>query len=112
MDKQYWQDTWRKICDMAYYRKRVTSKITTKYDGVFLDNIVKKDYTEYTFDYIWYQISKAKSPQGLHIDALIVPELLEIYVPRVLFECAGVYVFFRYSFPNCEIHYWEDEVIV
>jgi hypothetical protein len=112
MDKQYWQEIWTQICNMAYYRTNITDRIHIRINENLFSELKKIDYKEYTFDHVWYEISKNKNPDGLHIDALIVPELKEIYVPRVLFECAGVYAFFTYSFPNCIISYWEDDVIL
>lgn len=112
MDKQYWQSLWTQICNMAYYRTDITDKIQTRLDENLFNEFKKIDYSEYTFDYIWSNVSKNRDSDGFYVDAQVVPELKEIYVPRVLFECTGLYVFFRHSFPNCIISYWEDDIII
>jgi hypothetical protein len=60
---------------------------------------------ELTLDYTWEKYSKA------HGDPYVVPELKNIYVPRSLFECLGVYAWFQHSFPNCVIEFWEDDTV-
>jgi hypothetical protein len=43
---------------------------------------------------------------GAFIEPKVVPELLYIKVPKVLFEDVGIYAWFKYSFPNCKIEFW------
>jgi len=54
--------------------------------------------------------SARRDPDGNYVDPVVVPELKEIYVPRILFTCLGVFTWFRHSFPNCQILFWEDDM--
>lgn len=100
-----WQTFWTHVCDMAYYRKDVCSelKIFPSFDvEVNLSETYKfTNFNELTLDYIWDNPKK-------YNQALVVSELKTIFVPKCLFECIGVYKWFEYSFPNCEIVFWES----
>lgn len=104
----YWKTIWQHICEMAYRRENIV-------DGVVIpigeyDEIKKHYDEEITLDYTWKTWSRLRDSDGKYIDALVVPELKEIYVPRILFETPGVYAWFNYSFPNCSIFFWEDDL--
>jgi hypothetical protein len=92
-----WQETWQKLCDMAYYRKNVVSEFIV--DGLYDELLKLKNLEELTLDFQWKNYQQLKP--------LIIPELKYIYVPRILFESLGVYAWFKYSFPNCKIEFWE-----
>jgi len=82
---------WRKqLCDMAYYRKNVVREILVEdNDGLTLESV-------------WREYSKQKV-DGEYIQPYIMFELKKIVVPRNLFEAPGIYTWFAYSFPECEI---------
>jgi len=108
-----WQDVWWYICDMAYYRKNVSSSVHLKkidYKELLAYTDSAKNFEQITLDYIWKQASARRDPDGNYVDPVVVPELKEIYVPRILFTCLGVFTWFRHSFPNCQILFWEDDM--
>lgn len=108
-----WQFIWQKICDMAYSRKRISDRVLIeKFNYTELLNymINSSNFEQITLDYIWKQVSSQKNSDGSYVEALIVPELKEIYVPRILFSTPGVFHWFKHSFPNCSISYWEDDM--
>lgn len=82
---------------MAYYRKNVVSEFIV--DGLYDELLKLKNLEELTLDFQWKNYQQLKP--------LIIPELKYIYVPRILFESLGVYAWFKYSFPNCKIEFWE-----
>lgn len=117
-----WKTVWEKICVMAYENKDICEEIITlpgriNIDGVISDRMDEIEHTKYytkkipnndydiTFDSTWKRISK-------HYGALYtlydVPDLKKLHVPRQLFDSLGVRQFFRHSFPNCKITYWEE----
>ena len=91
---------WRQICDMAYFRSHIVDEIIVGEHN----NITEKA----RLDYHWKQYSSLKDPRGDFIEALVVPELKYIRVPYNLFHTEGVYAWFRHSFPNCVITFWEE----
>jgi hypothetical protein len=97
-----WQETWQRLCDMAYYRKNVVSEFIV--DGLLGDLeqelLESNNVEELTLDFQWQKYQQLKP--------LVIPELKYIYVPKTLFESLGVYSWFRYSFPNCKIEFWEN----
>jgi len=102
-----WQILWQQICDMSYYRKNIVEEIKT--DVSEYDDLYKyQNFNEITLEYIWKFNSSFKNVDGEYLQALVVPELKNIYVPRFLFETLGVFEWFKYSFPNCKILFWED----
>jgi hypothetical protein len=98
----YWQNSWRLILDMAYYRKDIVTIFAakSKFD-VALKN--EPDFEKLTFDYVWKEYSRDKD--GKVIEPSIVPELVKLTVPYDLFYCLGVSSFMKTCFPNCEINY-------
>jgi hypothetical protein len=108
-----WQSVWRQVCDMAYYRKNVTTHIhinERNYPELLEYMKNAKNFDQITLDYTWAQTSSVKNADGTHIEVCVVPELLDICVPRILFETLGVYSWFKHSFPKCVILFWEDDM--
>ncbi len=116
-----WQYVWDLICKMAYEGTGICEKIVTSPGILHINGEVIKDNTELrhaseyaktsymntyflTLDNIWKQYSKfygTKMPG-------IVPELTEIVVPFALYNELGVNPWFRHSFPNCKVTFWEN----
>lgn len=108
-----WQAVWQQICDMAYHRKNLSSKIIVDrigYSELMKYTINSENFDLITLDHIWKQVSSTKNADGYPLEALVIPELLEIYIPRILFETLGVFQWFKHSFPNCVISFWEDDM--
>jgi len=109
---QKWQAIWQQICDMAYFRKNITDKVVIPMNDY--TTILKyktsryQNFHELTFDYQWQKNSSIRDESGYYLEALVVPELKEIYVPRILFQSMGVLNLFKHSFPNCLVLFWED----
>ena len=109
---QKWQAVWQQIFDMAYLRKNITNKVVVPMNDY--NTLLKyKEYrctnfNELTFDYQWQKNSSIRDENNYYPEALVVPELKEIYVPRILFDSMGVFHLFKHSFPNCLILFWED----
>ena len=94
-----WQSVWQTICKMAYENEPPYERIIIQPEVIEL-SINEED----TLDYTWKIYSKK---HGTTMPK-VVPEFKELYVPRHLFEDLGIYPWFRHSFPNCEIHFWEE----
>lgn len=113
-DIEKWQRLWRNVCNMAYFRKDIVSElIVIPEDGEYeyletLDLEWEDAYV--TLDYAWKNVSKLTNKHGEFLQPLVVPEFKEIYVPRILFSSPGVYSWFSYSFPNCNVFFWEDNM--
>lgn len=117
-----WQSVWEAICQMAYENRDNISQIITEPDdmdieGVQNNNRNEKEHSHYyskklpgndeliTLDYMWKRYSnKYKDLQELYV----VPEFTRLHVPRSLFESLGVIQWFRHSFPNCQVTFWEE----
>lgn len=99
-----WQSVWIHLCEMAYERKNIVEELVinpeSQNEELFYARNNCSNAEEITLDHIWKMYSAVSG------DALVVPELKRIYVPCTLFECLGVYSWFKHSFPNCEIQYW------
>ena len=91
---------WRQICEMAFFRKNIVDAMIVN----TRDNPCEKD----TLDYHWKQYSSIKDDTDNFVEALIVPELKHILVPFSLFHTGGVYAWFKHSFPNCVITFWDE----
>lgn len=103
---QLWQGIWKAICEMAFYRNNILEEIT----------ILPKNKNEIAF----YERNKARNLDSILFettyktytceldDVQVVPELKKLVVPQSLFYFLGVRSFFKYSFPNCVITFWED----
>jgi hypothetical protein len=108
-----WQVVWQKICDMAYHRKDINAIVSVEnsdYSELLKYMINAKNFNLITLEHMWAQASSARNADGTHAEVFVVPELREIYVPRILFETLGVYTWFKHSFPNCSILFWEDDM--
>lgn len=108
---QNWQVIWQKICDMAYYRNNIVKEVVTGWTehGNIVDfKHEASNFEEITLEHTWKNFSQLKDDNGNFLEALVVPELQEIFIPRILFEAPGVYTWFQHSFPNCLILFWED----
>ena len=99
-----WQRLWNTLCQMAYTREGIVEELcvypSSNNEAAFYERNSCDNFEQLTLDYVWTEYSKK-----FHT-VLEVPELKKIYVPRALFECLGVYKWFEYSFPNCEIKFW------
>lgn len=118
---EQWQQVWDTICRMAYERTTPCEKITTVPGFVHINGEITNDKTEKTHSYeysrcqpvntyfltldnMWKQYSRlygSRMPD-------VVPELKELFVPRVLYESLGISNWFRHSFPNCKVTFWEE----
>lgn len=100
-----WQAFWSRLCTMAYTREDIAEELCvypkTNNEAVFYERNCCSNLDTLHLDHMWEKYSKQ------YHEALVVPELKKIHVPRALFECLGVYKWFEYSFPNCEITFWE-----
>lgn len=115
-----WKVVWDKICKMAYEQEPPVSDIITVPDRVRIEGIAvpmdEKEQSRYysrqlpinsdviTLDHMWSYYSKkhgAEMPK-------IVPEFKRLHVPRALFKSLGIGPWFRHSFPNCDITFWEE----
>lgn len=93
-----WQNIWKDVCEMAYEKATPIEKIIIEPNEF--------QYTEEnTLTYMWKKYSKKHGP----IMPGIVYEFKELYVPKVLFEDLGIQTWFRYSFPNCKVSYWQTD---
>ena len=108
----YWQQVWRTICEMAYRQTYIIEEIITKpvegckevdeseiYNKKIFDN-----YYDITLDCMWKKYSKqygTKMP-------FVVPMFKKLHVPRGLFEELGIRPWFKYSFPNCVVTFWQE----
>lgn len=98
---------------MSYHRKDINAIVSvekTSYSEVLKYMINAKNFDLITLNHTWSQASLVKNADGLPVEPFVVPELREIYVPRILFETLGVYTWFKHSFPNCSILFWEDDM--
>jgi hypothetical protein len=115
-----WKVVWDKICRMAYENEKPVSEIVVIPDRVRIEGIAvpmdEKEQSKYysrglpmnyeviTLDHMWSYYSKVHGTK----DPKVVPEFQKLHVPRGLFSSLGVGPWFRYSFPNCTITFWEE----
>lgn len=114
-----WQNVWDIICKMTYEGTNKCENIITKPGNLYIDGrkvYDKREKThsrEYlrlepdniyllTLDNVWKQYSSYYGTKEL----IIVPEFKKLVVPYPLFHSIGIPQWFRYSFPNCEVIYW------
>lgn len=117
-----WSQVWETICKMAYEGKQTTSAILTTPSFMMVeesanDNLSEGEHSSYyrkkypdneydiTLDCTWKKYSRMYSHMK---DPLINLGFERLHVPRPLFESLGIYPWFRYSFPNCKITFWEE----
>jgi len=104
-----WQNVWRALCEMAY------NKEAKQYERVAVepeeDELEESKYYERNrsrirnhhllcLEEIWSKYDR--------FEPFVNTRLKELVVPRVLFECPGVRHFFEFSFPECEVVFWEE----
>jgi len=101
-----WKDVWDAVLNMAYLQKDKVERIIVTSenpkDNEYYSKKIPSNYHDITFESAWLNFC-AKNK----IESQVVPQLKEIFVPKALFECLGVYSFFMYSFPNCVIKFWD-----
>jgi hypothetical protein len=103
-----WQKLWHDLCEIAYHKGERVSSITTEFSeeeyAMFVNahNTNPAELQRISLEIIWKRYGRTEPN--------VVNELESIYVPRILFECLGVYPWFEYSFPNCKIEFWETEM--
>ncbi len=105
---EFWKSIWKHICEMAYFRENIVETIVLPPENY--DELKRYKSKEITLEHTWKSWSRLRDSNGAYLDAQVVPELKEIYVPRILFETIGVYAWFNHSFPNCSILFWEDDL--
>lgn len=108
-----WQVIWQGICDMAYSRKNISDTVLIEkfnYNELLTYMINARNFEEITLDYKWKQVSSQQNYDGSYVEPHVVPELKEVYVPRILFSTPGVFHWFKHSFPNSSISFWEDDM--
>jgi hypothetical protein len=116
-----WQQVWDTICKMAYEKKDICESIVTRPGIMHVNGRVVPDNREsvhsceynrkepvnsyfLTLDNIWRQYSQLHGTKMPHV----VPEFKELIVPYTLYECLGVHAWFRHSFPNCKVYFWDE----
>ena len=101
-----WQEFWGRLCDMAYLRKGIVEELSILPIGdnqpAFYERNKCSNMSDITLEHTWKKYSSEFS------DVQIVPELKNLYVPASLFSCLGVNSWFKYSFPNCKVQFWEE----
>ncbi len=97
---------------MSYHRRSLKEQIVVQPEDYDLiekyKNTNPTDFDKLTLDYVWKEYSEKRDSNNNFIEPQVVPELRYLFVPRVLFESLGVYTWFRHSFPNCVIMFWEN----
>jgi len=101
-ERHYWQPIWRNICEMAYFRKNIKEEIVIPSRKI----VYSKFFEECKLDYELFRISSIINSDGTYIEPQVVPELVYLKVPRVLFEHVGINAWFKHSFPNCKVEFW------
>lgn len=115
-----WKIVWDTICKMAYENEKPVSEIIVVPGHVRIEGISirmsEQKHAEYyrrglpinsdviTLDHMWKYYSKqhgAEMPK-------VVPEFEHLHVPRGLFNSLGVIPWFRHSFPNCTVSFWDE----
>ena len=102
-----WQTVWQRVCNLAFFRKDIVTRIIVDYTDDIKKYMSCRNFEEITLDYTWKIYSSIKDENGNYIEALVVPELEQLCVPHAIFEALGVYAWFKHSFPNCVISFWE-----
>ena len=116
-----WQNVWEKICKMAYEGTDICEEIVTYPGFLNINGRIINDRREsaHTLEYrrlepvnsyfltlenMWKQFSH------LYADKypLVVPEFKKLVVPYCLYNCLGVNSWFKHSFPNCKLYFWEE----
>jgi hypothetical protein len=101
-ERNYWQPIWRRLCEMSFYGVYIQKEFVIPPRKIVYSDI----FFECTLDHEYRRISTRLDSLGMYIEPRIIPELVYIKAPKVLFEHLGVYSWFKYSFPNCKIELW------
>jgi hypothetical protein len=116
-----WQEIWDRICKMAYENKDICERIVTRPGILHVNGHIVSDKREsthsaeyarrepvnsyfLTLENVWKQYSHF---HGTQLPG-VVPEFKELVVPYSLYNCLGVQAWFRHSFPNCKVFYWDE----
>lgn len=116
-----WQQVWDKVCKMCYEGTGICESIVTRPGIMHVNGRVIQDTREsthtreysrhnpvnsqfLTLDNIWKQYSHLYGT----MDPKVVPEFKELVVPYSLYETLGVHSWFRHSFPNCVVTFWNE----
>lgn len=92
---------WKLVCDMTYGGATPVEKI------VIPDIRIPDDYEYLTLGFYWEQASKKRVDDiGTFVEPTVVRSFKELHAPRILFEYPGVYTWFAYSFPSCDVYLW------
>jgi hypothetical protein len=102
-----WQKVWKAVCEMGYNpeAKQYTSIVVHSETSDAIDGNLYGYYTVQNqhlicLDTVWRDYDR--------LTPIINKNLKTIYVPRVLFNCMGVINWFHFSFPNCEVKFWNE----
>ena len=87
---------------MAYFRKNIKEEIVIPSRKI----VYSEFFEECKLDYEFKRITSRVNSLGMFIEPKVVPELVYLKAPKVLFEEVGIYAWFRYSFPNCKVELW------
>ncbi len=110
-----WKSTWCQLLDMAYHGKNVSAYLFVNnfnYHDLYVWSKNEPEFEKLTFDYYWKQYSQLRGSNGAYLEPNIVPELKEMYIPRILFNTIGINTFIKICIPTCSITYWEDDCAV
>lgn len=93
---------------MAYFRNRMETHIIVNPSDSIQHYMHCTNFNDIRLESVWKRYSEMKDKNGDFIQPQVVPELEELCIPYKLFYSMGVYQWFRYSFPNCKLVFWED----
>lgn len=115
-----WQAVWSDLCRMAYETHFCETLMTypdsVEFEDVVHDTLPESAHSRFyakqspdnsevlTLDYTWKRYSRTyadKMPR-------VVPTFKHLRVPKALFESLGVAAWFKHSFPNCKVTYWDE----
>lgn len=115
-----WKVVWEKICRMAYENEKPVPELIVVPHHVRMEGIAvpmnEKQQADYyskwiplnsdviTLDHMWKYYSKVHSTKM----PKVVPEFEKLHIPRSLFQSLGVGPWFRHSFPNCMVTFWDE----
>ena len=117
-----WKRVWKAICDMCYHGANIQEEMITtpgyfQVDEELMLSKCEKEQTQFygqryaindeqlTLDHTWKEYSLNA---GLGFNPLVVPEFKRLHVPAHLFYTLGVDSWFKHSFPNCTVTFWEN----
>ena len=103
-----WQKIWHDLCEMSYNKGERVSSILIEFSkeeyDIFVNayNTNPSEFDKICLERIWKRYDR--------VEPKIVKELNSMYVPRILFETIGAYTWFAYSFPECKLKFWEEDM--